>query len=207
MNVRRSCLLTIAAVAFAVSPFAAASDVLETARDLGATTYRSSTWGSSGEDAIDCVQFVLEVVREVAADEERPDVVTPALKRALYIQLSDEDHANLQQLVDDGDPQITGVQKALVGAGLGHPVATEDARPGDLVQYWYRSGGRWYGHSAIVEQIVDGEATLYGSHKSTLQSERHLKRSERKGGVGSGPVFDLTDPKRKVYVVRWIAPE
>jgi len=207
VNMRRSCLWIVAAVALAVSPFAAASGVLETARELGTTTYRASTWGSSGEDAIDCVQFVLEVVKQVAADEDRPDAVTPALKRALYIQLSEEDHANLQQMVDDGDPQITGVQKALVDAGLGHPVAAEDAQPGDLVQYWYRSGGRWYGHSAIVEQIVDREATLYGSHKTTLQSERHLERSERQGGVGSGPVFDLTDPKRKVYVVRWIAPQ
>lgn len=182
-------------------------DVLHIAKDLRARNYADHVYGSAsqGPKRIDCVQFVVAVIREVAKSEQRSSAITPELERAIKIVLSDRDMDRLQSLVEANDACIQGVRSALVGAGLGRTVEPKDARPGDFVQYWYRGrDGKWYGHSGIVETIDgSGLATIYGSHRTTLQSERSLPAAERKGGVGSGPRFRLTDGKRRVFVVRW----
>lgn len=191
-----------------VTHHAFGADVLRAAQDLGSDTYKDYEYGSTGHKKVDCVQFVLAVVEKVAADEKQTDKITKDTKKTIQIQLNKEDKENLQQLVDDGDARTTGVQKALVDAGLGKKVKAEDAKAGDFVQYWYKDGGVWKGHSGVIEKISNGKATIYGAHKTTLQADMKIKnKGDRKGGVGSGPVFDLTDTSRKVYVVRWTVLE
>jgi hypothetical protein len=186
------------------APAAQALDVVQTAQKLGETRYRDYTYGSRvAEQQIDCVQFLLAVVDDLARQQDLPPIGR-AVRAAIAINLDEEAAANLQTLVEQGDPRTTGIQAALVNAGLGVKVAPSEARPGDLVQYWYRQGGAWRGHSGVIESIRDGRSTIYGSHRSTLQRERDLPESQRRGGVGSGPVFDLTAEGRKVYVVRWL---
>lgn len=176
-------------------------DTLKTARTLAEKKYKGYTYGSSGGKQIDCTRFVSAVVANLA--RQCNVKLAKSDQRTLAVVLSDEDGEKLQKLVDIEDKKIRGVQQALVNAGLGVAVNPKDAKAGDLVQYWFQSGGKWVGHAGLVEKVEDGKATIYGSHKTTLQSERKLERSRRKGGIGSGPVFDLTDAKRKVFVVRW----
>jgi len=177
-------------------------DVLTSARRLALETYKGYTYGSSGEMRIDCVQFVGAVVDDLA--RQCGVSLTTEDRKLLAIDLSADDAKHLQELVAANDPKTRGVQTALKSAHLGVEVSPGDARPGDFVQYWYRDGEQWLGHSGIIEKVEDGKATIYGSHKSTLQSERSIVPADRKGGIGSGPSFSLTDTARKVYVVRWI---
>lgn len=181
-------------------------DVLQTAKRLGDTTFREHQYGSKGEKRVDCVQFVIAVVEELG--KQQGQTIDPALKKAIAIDLGAEPAKLLQTLVNQEDERIKGVQAALVAAGLGHKVSPSEAKAGDFVQYWYQDReGSWRGHAGIVESIDSaGRATIYGSHRSTLQRERSLFEDERKGGVGSGPVFRLTGSSRKVFVVRWTGP-
>jgi hypothetical protein len=183
------------------------SDVnpLEIARSLANEDYKDYTYGSSGDRKVDCTQFVSAVVLELA---DQCNIKIPeADRRTLGVVLSAEEGENLQTLVDKSDKRIRGVQQAIISAGFGIEVEADDAKPGDLVQYWYKTAtGTWAGHAGLIEKIEDGKATIYGSHKTTLQREHQLDGAKRKGGIGSGPVFDLGDETRKVFVVRWTKP-
>ncbi|MEZ5964213.1 MAG: hypothetical protein R3F56_10245 [Planctomycetota bacterium] len=193
-------------------------DVLATAKKLATTTYAGWTYGNGEQDGtkvIDCTCFIAAVCKQLARESGKP--LTGAQTAAIKIaNLTDKEKAGLAKLVAEGDRKIRGVVTALVDAGLGKAVEPEDARAGDLVQYWYHAKGdakNWLGHAAIVESIDKGKATLFGSHKSTLrqradgkdQLEGNDKVDVSKGGIGSGPEFDLTDASRKVWVVRWTA--
>lgn len=156
-------------------PVQANIDVLQIAKGLGDTTYRDFRYGSKGDERIDCVQFVIAVVERLGQQQQRP--IDPALKAAIAIALDEDAKRALQAMVEKNDDRITGVQAALVKAGLG-----------------------------VIESIRNGRATIYGSHRTTLQRGRDLPAAERAGGVGSGPVFSLTDEARKVFVVRWTGP-
>ncbi len=191
-------------LAICVAPCAHGSaDILKTAKDLASADYSGYEYGSTGDKRIDCVQFVAAVVEEAAEEAARSGKFTAGVKKTIKIELDSRAKANLQSLVERNDERTKGVQKALIDAGLGEKVEPADAKPGDLVQYWYKDGGVWYGHAGVVEKVEDGKATIYGAHKTTLQRERTVRAADRKGGIGSGPVFDLTDASRKVYVVRW----
>lgn len=198
-----------------------AVDVLATARALASTEFAGWTYGSDAKTkTVDCVGFVHEVAKQAA--KQCGKEIDAATKKALVIDLDKADHAKLQELVKASDPKIQGVARALVEAGLGTRVEPKDARPGDLVQYWYAvttkekdASGKevakttWAGHSGIVESVdpKTGEATIFGSHKTTLKKRADGQAIELgKGGIGSGPVFDLANAKRKVFVVRWSTP-
>lgn len=185
-------------------PVQANIDVLQIAKGLGDTTYRDFRYGSKGDERIDCVQFVIAVVERLGQQQQRP--IDPALTAAIAIALDEDAKRALQAMVEKNDDRITGVQAALVKAGLGVKIAPAEAEPGDFVQYWYKFDGKWVGHAGVIESIRNGRATIYGSHRTTLQRERDLPAAERAGGVGSGPVFSLTDKARKVFVVRWTGP-
>lgn len=195
--------LNVACVVLAMAaPAETKIDPLAIGKDLQKNEYSNYTYGS-GKNKIDCVQFVHEVVTRAALASGKK--LTAAQSKALKVVLSADDMKKLASLVESEDDKIKGVQHALTLSGLGVAVAREDAEPGDFVQYWYKKGDNWLGHAGIVEAInADGKATIYGSHKTTLQRERN--KTDKKGGVGSGPVFDLRDAKRKVFVARWTAP-
>ena len=135
---------------------------------------------------MDCTAFLLAAVD--AAARKRGVTLTRATRKQLAIaNLTKSEAARLDALVEAGHRKIRGVRTALLDAGLGVAVDPKDARPGDLVQYWYRTSRGWRGHAAIVERIDGGVATLYGSHKTTLQSERKLPLAKRRGESGAVP--------------------
>lgn len=59
-------------------------------------------------------------------------------------------------------PEETGVVYALESFGLGRPVAFEDARAGDFVQFWRMDGS---GHSCVfLHWVYDAEGNIMGFH-------------------------------------------
>lgn len=195
----RLSFLPLASLALTIST----SDVdpLATARRLADETFKNYTYGSSGENKVDCTQFLAAVVDDLA--RQCGVTLSKADRRTLLVVLGEEDANTLQTLVSASDTKIRGVQQALVSSNLGVAVEPKDAKPGDLIQYWYKKQGKWTGHSGLVERIEAGKATIYGSHNTTLQMDQRLPESARRGGIGVGPVFDLSDPGRRVFLVRW----
>lgn len=177
-------------------------DPVEVASTLAKKRYAGFTHGT-GKKQVDCVTYLVAVVEELAKSK-RATLSKQTRQQILISHLTPKELSNLQQLVARDDAKIRGVQSALIDAKLGTKVKPAEARAGDLIQYWYKSGGKWWGHAGLIQKVSKaGQATIYGSHKTTLQSERKLPRKQRRGGVGPGPVFNLTDKKRKVFVVRW----
>ncbi|MEM6749254.1 MAG: hypothetical protein AAGA57_07620 [Planctomycetota bacterium] len=195
-------------------------------------------YGSNpSKQTLDCVLFLREIVRELA--ERTGQDVPRSAERTLLIAGIDyaeagrrlrlrepqrrrfRDDASFEQahskwriavldkLVETKDPQIRGVQTALVEAGLGHAVAPEDIRAGDFVQYWYRSKklGRWLGHSGVIGEIKpNGRIVLWGAHLSILADPDHPDRKAEHGGVG--PSIPIRIRPDHMYPVRWgPAPE
>lgn len=200
----RFSLLVIGLTLFAPCPRSLAGDVgvVAIAKSVADNKYKSCTYGDSDLDPtkVNCVQYLISVIQEVANASMKGSEITREVRKRIAVNtlLPGDD---LQKLVESEDDRIKGVQWALIEADLGVSVQPADARAGDFIQYWYQSKGKWYGHSGVIEKIEGKLATIYGSHKSTLQSDRG--KQEKKGGIGSGPVFDLTNPVRKVFVVRW----
>jgi len=62
----------------------------------------------------------------------------------------------------------SGVVEALVSRGWGEAIGTDEARPGDLVQYWRRTDlARPSGHSAIWLGLDDGVLRYASSQPAT----------------------------------------
>jgi hypothetical protein len=173
-----------------------AADPLANAKSLAASQFSGWTYGSSAaKKQIDCVQFVLAVV---AKSSPKP-IGEESRKAVLISGLSAEESkpAGLAKLVEAGDERTKGVQLALVKAGVGTVVSPQDAKPGDLIQYWMKpKNGDWFGHAGVLEMVTRNgdipEATVYGAHKS-------------QNGIGTSK-FKLKlvgDPAgRRIYLVR-----
>lgn len=169
-----------------------AADVLGIAKRLAAQKYKGWTYGSrQSEKQIDCVQFVLAVVQEALAQSLNAD----ARSQILISNLGSPGQKKLAALIEAEDARTKGVQHALVSIGLGSAIDPEDARAGDLVQYWMkREDGTWYGHASVLENVRRSGSTysakLYGAHGST------------NGIATSRFSLRLNGPDRKVYIVR-----
>jgi hypothetical protein len=71
----------------------------------------------------------------------------------------------------------SGVVDALVARGWGEQVPVEEARPGDLVQYWRRTDlARPSGHSAIWLALDEGVLRYASSQPATDGVGRHQER-------------------------------
>lgn len=78
---------------------------------------------------------------------------------------------NLGRLVSARDQRTKGVVAAIVSLKVGMEIVPSEVQPGDFIQYWYRSNGKWAGHTAIVVSVRENggkvECRLYGSHQSS----------------------------------------
>ena len=170
------------------------SSVLDVAKRLASTRYSGWTYGSSADKKqVDCVQFLAEVVFEI-----EPQKKSNELRKNIYIDNLEKDEQNqeaFKRLLKAKDKRMTGVQSALVDAGIGKAIPVSDVRPGDLVQYWiYLKNGNVMGHAAIIEHIRQGESgvevQIYGSHKRT-------------NGIATADFWlPLTGADREVFLVR-----
>jgi hypothetical protein len=219
-------------------PGMAQIDVLATARQRANEAYAGWTYGPGLDNRtrqIDCASLVVDACRTLATECGRKLTAQQVRAIALSNIAPDED---LQSLLTTGtDTRLRGVAQALVESGLGIPIASiREAAPGDFVQYWYRSGGRWKGHAAIIESVdSSGRATLFGSHERMLAlradgKDRTGSEAERipveRGGIGTSRPVDLREPagslgdettpvnastktpppQIRVYIARWSTP-
>lgn len=192
---------------------------LEVAKRLGATTYKDAaypgtTWFMALDKAkrpqtVDCTGFLSAVMRECfeEAGKEYADAVR---KRVMIADFTEEElkQPTLNSIVEKGeDKRLQGVTRAVIDAGVGKSVeGIGSAKPGDLMQYWYKTGDNWDGHCGVIQSINGTRATLFGSHRSALASEKALPVDQRHGGVGES-VFIEFGPKggKRVFLARFTA--
>ncbi len=180
-------------------------DVLKVAQEVAAPMAKWTYGSDATKQQIDCVQFVLAVVKKL-----EPALSKEAETRILISDIKPEDAiADKDGLVSKGDAKTKGVQQALVDAGVGEAVKLDDVQPGDFLQYWMKKkDGTWFGHAGIIHEVKKNKrgqplVFLYGSHQST-------------GGIGIGPekglvLIEATDQRitsgelndRRMYLVRY----
>jgi hypothetical protein len=164
-------------------------DPLEVAHQVKKEQFNGWTYGSDAKARkIDCVQFVKAVLTKCLARELSPDE-----RRALCI---DHGFTDLNRTIESGDKRIRGVHYLLVDLmGKGESVSMDQVMAGDFIQYWMKkSNGTWFGHSAIVSEVIKDPAgpkiRIFGAHKSI-------------NGIGDSKfLLDLKGANRKIYIAR-----
>lgn len=203
---------------------------LTKAEILVAGDYKGWTYGSDrAKKKIDCSSFIAVVVEALAKDakvecsKELKAAINVAtidyskegerLKIARPEKKSDEKPEEfsarekawkrtvLDALIVEKNDLIRGSAHALIAAGYADPVAPNDLRPGDFVQYWYKDGDHFSGHSGIIHSIDGEKIVLYGSHATLLASSDDPKKKAKTGGLGPTIPFKL--PKDHVFAARW----
>lgn len=193
----------------------ASAEQLATSKDFKFRVYPGTKWylaqpKDKRPPTLDCTQF-LSAVAEQVFSKAKKEYTDDIKKKLMLSNFSDEERkpAALNKLVDDGDKRTRGVQYALTDSGVGVEVKNiESAKPGDLVQYWYKIGANWSGHSGVIVSVTGTKAVVLSSHKTSLASEKDVAEADRKGGVGQSIPIDLgASSGKKVYLVRVIAPK
>lgn len=125
-----------------------------------AKRYEGAPYGeAAGKGEFVCSTFIVQVLREMTP-------IGDNTAGRINIVLADSKPEAVDKLVDADDENIRGIQFALEHAKIGQAVKPEEVRPGDFVQYWYREGAHWAGHSAIVVELLGDKLKIYGAHKS-----------------------------------------
>ena len=142
---------------------------------------------------LNCVQFVVAVVRDLVRRE-----LTPSEQSAILIN-NIARRKSLNHLIPRDDKRIRGIQTALLEMGKGRIVSPEEAQPGDFVQYWRLHKSGWRGHAGIIVDVKQENGILCAS---VLGSHQSLNRV----GIGNFLV-GLNDPGLKIYLVRFAQKE
>ncbi len=162
----------------ALSLFGVASALaspLTTAMSLGSGAYRDFTYGTSvKEKEIDCTQFivvVLEKYLQMSLSAEIRALVNINGISELQGLTEEQVKSKLADLVLAEDERTKGVVHAVTKLGVGREVPFLEVREGDVVQYWMKGSGGWFGHAAVIERIYEDPSgarrmKLYGAHKS-----------------------------------------
>lgn len=203
---------------------------LAAAESLVAGEYKGWTYGSDrAKKKIDCSSFIAVVVESLcaAAKVDCSKDLKAAIKVAtidykregerLKIALPDrkvDDKPSdfsarekewkrvvLDRLVEEKNVLIRGSAGALITAGYADPVERKDLAPGDFVQYWYKDGDHFSGHSGIIRSVDGERIVLYGSHATILASADDPTKKAKTGGLGPTIPFKL--PKDHVFAARW----
>lgn len=105
-----------------------------------------------------CTEFVINTIEPFS-------LLNRDEKNAIRILTSDD----LIQLIKNDSPIIKGVQTALKLRHKGTSIInSDDALPGDFVQFWNFYGEDAYGHCGVVLEVNPGQSlTLYSSHPLT----------------------------------------
>ena len=199
--------LLILSLSLTASPQAVVKDPLDMAQSLAKGLYKGYVYKTKGKaKSIDCTEFVLAVTNDLAKLCDKK--LTSAQRSTLTIATVGAD--KLQDLVKTGDKKIRGVQTALIDAKIGVEVTVAKAKPGDMIQYWYKTkAGVWLGHAGVVESVQTSDdktsLSIFGSHKTTLKSRADGETVTDEGGIGTGPSLVLPSSTIKPYLVRWTA--
>jgi RHS repeat-associated protein len=153
-------------------------NTLETGREIEKQGYKYGT----GDKKLVCTTYAEKTLKEAGYD-----VSGNVGKRINIANIKKGE--DLGELVRSEDPRTKGVVYALTSSGQGIEIKPTEVQEGDFIQYWYKKGGKLYGHTGQVSKVYkDGRVDLHGSHYS-------------KGGVGTLTRLNLKN-KVKVYVVR-----
>ncbi len=164
------CLIIAAIAAVIVSTVAFApksTTPLDAAKKLADGTYSGITYeyqGKLADGKTDCTQFLVAVLQDYFGTSKI--ALNGQVAKRTRVELGDVTNSELADLVENLDPRTEGVQYALVSAGIGTAVADiTEAKPGDLVQYWYYKGSTIYGHSAVISSVDGTKAQIFGAHQ------------------------------------------
>lgn len=141
-----------------ISPSQFSGDSIGNIILASAHCYEGRPYGNI-EGGFVCTTFVEQVLKDLGVK------VDSTMHKKINVILSEG--LTETAAVKRDDPAIRGVAGALVDAGFAEMVASiDDAKPGDLVQYWYRKAdGGWEGHAAIIENNKgNGRIDIYGAH-------------------------------------------
>lgn len=174
-----------------------AAQPLAVAQRLADTRFHGFTYGkSAARKQVDCVLFLQAVLEELLGRR-----LSEAEARAVIIDYRFDD---LGAAVANRDPRTKGVVRAVSETiACGKEISAREARPGDFIQYWYKSAaGKWLGHASIISRVWspgegDVRAAIFGSHKS----KNRICENDF-GGEG----LCLTKPGRLVYLARFQPP-
>ncbi len=146
--------------------------------------------GASYEE-VDCTQYMYRALLKAGYD-----LSDDFVKR---IFMNDVKPGQFVDLLIKSDGRMSGAAGALAASGQADIISKwEDAKPGDVVQYWRVSRNPetgiitsvLYGHSGIVDKSNGrGRLDLYGSHK-------------QEGGVGTLKGIDLGSSEYQGWIVR-----
>lgn len=191
------CAICLAQIAASPAQEGDAVTPLAAAQRLANTRFQGFTYGhNAAKKQVDCVQFLQAVLEDLLARE-----LTQSERDAVLI---DYHFADLGSAVVSCDPRTKGIVRAIAETiGCGKEVEPRQIRPGDFVQYWYKtSGGKWLGHASVVSRVWspkegDIRVAIFGSHKSK-------NRICENDFDGDG--LCLTKPGRIVYAARFERP-
>lgn len=143
--------------------------------------YKGRGYGNGPTEFV-CVSFVEQVLKDLGVE------VTKDMHRKIFIQSGTGKSGH--ELVESNHESIRGVELALVSEGIGASVPVDGARRGDFVQYWFKRGDEWAGHSVVIERKRDdGLFDVFGAH-------------EGKKGVDVLRGVNLAGPGVKAFIAR-----
>ena len=140
-----------------------------------------------------CVEFAYEAYHRFYGVS-----LVPKDKSAFFIANATVEDANKVLKYKTGYAKIAGCQTALVNAGLGKAVSVNEAKPGDLIQYWFIEGGRvTWGHACILKEITKEGWIVIGSQPENDNNNDGIYE-DSDGGFG----YFLIEPNSLTFVVR-----
>jgi hypothetical protein len=182
--------------------------VLNIAKKVAKEKYKGWTYGGkASKKQVDCVQFVLSVVKERLGTKSSTKRMKKIEKDILIANLPLFNSADLNRFVEKGDKRVSGVQHGLVSAGLGSPVTIDNVTTGDMIQYWKKDkNGNWSGHAGVIEKIKVAPQMKNGKKNSEamIKQVKLFGAHQSLGRVGTSKYWvDLVGSKEtKIYIVR-----
>lgn len=112
------------------------------------------------EKKLPCTTFVQEVLKQLEIELSADEIAT--------LQIRGIGEAKVAAELAAGNPALRGGPGMLIDKGIANVVRPEDARPGDIVQYWYRDSKKASGiggHTGIVQELLpDGKLAIVDSN-------------------------------------------
>lgn len=144
---------------------------------------------SSADRIMPCSTFVERVVYHYLPTQAH--AINKIINRQANIILPDG--LSLQKAFKVGSITVMGAPALPEILGLGRMISPPKAKPGDLIQFWWRNGKKFEGHSAVIERVKGVQVMIYGSHGRTQGLSIHPEW------------FNITNSSTKrVYIGRFL---
>ena len=129
------------------------SAIIESARHV------SDNLKSEGKK-LPCTTFVQEVLQKLEIKLSADEIAS--------LQIRGIGEASVADQLAAGNPAMRGGPGMLIDKGIAEAVRPADAKPGDIIQYWYRDpkkAGGVGGHTGVVQGLLpDGKVSILDSN-------------------------------------------